>query len=58
MREQCQWCGAPFLKGDSVDVGVGFMQMFADEPSCDCEDDYWKVKLYGDNEEEFEEENG
>lgn len=24
------------------------MQMFADKPSCDCEDEYWKVKLYGE----------
>lgn len=56
MREYCKYCGEPYIKGDSVDVGVGFMQVFADEPSCDCEDEYWKIKLYGDNDEELEDE--
>ena len=32
----CEYCSKPFYKGESVDVGVGFMQVTDDEPSCDC----------------------
>ena len=35
---RCEYCSKPFYKGDSVDIGVGFMQVTADEPSCDCYD--------------------
>ena len=34
--ERCEYCGASFIKGESCDIGVGFMQVTADEPSCDC----------------------
>lgn len=51
MREECQYCGEPYLRGDSVDVGVGFMQMFADEPSCDCEHEMSMREQREDDEE-------
>lgn len=34
--ERCEYCGTPFIKGESSDIGVGFMQVAADEPNCDC----------------------
>ena len=32
----CEYCSKPFYKGETVDVGVGFIQVTDDEPSCDC----------------------
>ncbi|HEY9570044.1 MAG TPA: hypothetical protein VIR26_03560 [Metalysinibacillus sp.] len=34
--ERCEYCGTPFIKGESCDIGVGFMQVTADEPNCEC----------------------
>lgn len=38
--ESCEYCGTPFIKGESCDIGVGFMQVTADEPNCDCYNTY------------------
>ena len=34
--ERCEYCGTSFIKGESCDIGVGFMQVTVDEPNCDC----------------------
>ena len=36
--ERCEYCGTPFMKGETVDIGVGYMQVTANEPSCGCYD--------------------
>lgn len=43
---RCPRCNAPFTIGHKEDVGVGFLQVSSDEPSCDCftDDDLLRCK--------------
>lgn len=40
----CPHCNTPYCEGDSVDIGIGFMQVSEDEPNCDCEYIEWMEK--------------
>ena len=34
--ERCVYCGTPFIKSESCDIGVSSMQVTDGEPNCDC----------------------
>ena len=34
--QKCEYCNKSFIKGDSVDIGVGLMQIMDNYPNCDC----------------------